>query len=161
MFLEGKAIEPGTGHREGRALLAGMYETYAGAPLPEIALTPRGKPYFPESDWHFSISHTKGHVFCALSRKNIGIDAEEADRKIRPELAEKILSDSEYRQYAAAEDKRTALLRFWVLKEARGKLTGEGIKFHPNHTNFSLDDPRVTMIDNCLVAVLQEEEYAL
>lgn len=160
MFLEARPILPGTGHQEGRRLLAQMYALYAGGSMPEIVLTRQGKPCFVGSSWHFSISHTKHHVFCALSKTNIGIDAEEADRNIRLELAEKILSPAEYRQYAAAPDKRTALLRFWVLKEAQAKLSGEGIKFHPNHTNFILDDPRVTLIDNCLVAVLQEENHA-
>ena len=161
MFLEYKKIVPGNGHEEGRALLARMYTRFVGGALPEIAQMPQGKPYFIHSPWHFSISHTKGHVFCALSKANIGIDAEEADRKIRLELAEKILSPTEYLQYAVAEDKRAALLTFWVLKEAQAKLTGEGMKFHPNHTKFLLDDPRVSMIDNCLVAVLQEEDHAL
>ena len=161
MYLEGKEIMPRTGHGEGRKLLTRMYETYVGGTLPEIALAERGKPYFVDSSWHFSISHTERHVFCALSEKNIGIDAEEADRSIRPELAAKILSQPEYTQYQEAADKRTALLKFWVLKEAQAKLTGEGIKFHPTHTEFSLDDPRVTLIDNCLVAVLQEEDHAL
>ena len=161
MFLEYKTIVPGTGHEAGRALLARMYAHIAGGTLPEIAEMPQGKPYFTEAPWHFSISHTGRHVFCALAKENIGIDAEEADRKIRLDLAEKILSEGEYRQYEAAEDKRTALLKFWVLKEAQAKLSGEGIKFHPNHTNFSLDDPRVTVIDNCLVAVLQEEDHVV
>lgn len=161
MYLEWKSIKSGTGHEAGRALLAQMYDRFVGGALPEIAQMPQGKPYFINSPWHFSISHTKAHVFCALSKSDIGIDAEEADRKIRLDLAEKILSDTEYRQYAAAEEKRTVLLTFWVLKEAQAKLTGEGIKFHPNHTQFSLDDPRVTRIDNCLVAVLQEDDHAL
>ena len=161
MYLEGKTIESGTGHEAGRELLAQMYARIVGGTLPEIAEMPQGKPCFVNSPWHFSISHTKNHVFCALSKTNIGIDAEEADREIRLSLAEKILSPVEYRQYAAAPDKRAALLKLWVLKEAQGKLTGEGIKFHPNHTEFSLDDPRVRLIDHCLVAVLQEEEHAL
>ena len=161
MYLEGKFILPGTGHREGRVLLARMYAKYVGGTLPEIAVTQRGKPYFVNSPWHFSISHTSHHVFCALSSRKIGIDAEEVGRKIRLELAEKILSAEEHRQYAAAPDPCTALLTFWVLKEAQAKLSGEGIKFHPTHTNFKLDDPRVTKLDNCLVAVLQEEDHAL
>ena len=161
MYLEWKSIKSGTGHEAGRALLRRMYTRYVGGALPEIAQMPQGKPYFINSPWHFSISHTKAHVFCALSKSDIGFDAEEADRKIRLDLAEKILSDTEYRQYAAAEEKRTVLLTFWVLKEAQAKLTDEGIKFHPNHTQFSLDDPRVTRIDNCLVAVLQEDDHAL
>ena len=161
MFLEGKVIAPGTGHEEGRRLLEQMYRTHVGAPMPPIAVTQRGKPYFVDSPWCFSISHTKRHVFCALSQKNIGIDAEEADRKIRPELAQKILSAAEYTRYEAAPDKPAALLRLWVLKEAQAKLTGEGIKFHPTHTDFSPDDPRVTRLQDCLVAVIEEEDHAV
>ena len=159
--LQWMAIGPGEGHEAGRALLAQMYRALRGREMPAVVLEERGKPRFAEDPLAFSISHTKGHVFCALSKANIGIDAEEADRKIRLELAEKILSPAEYLQYAVAEDKHTALLTFWVLKEAQAKLTGEGMKFHPNHTKFLLDDPRVSMIDNCLVAVLQEEDHAL
>ena len=86
----------------------------------------------------------------------MGIDAEEADRDIRLRLADKVLSPAEKRQYDAAEDKRLALLKFWVLKEAAAKLSGEGLKGYPNHTNFSLNDPRVLERNGCIVAVLEE-----
>ena len=141
-----------SGHEAGRALLA---ELYPGAELPPIAVTDRGKPYFVDSSWHFSISHTHHHAFCALSEKNIGIDAEELDRKVNLKLAEKILSPAEKRQFDAAEDKQKALLTFWVLKEAAAKLSGEGLRGYPNHTDFTLDDPRVSVIDGCLVAILE------
>ena len=72
-------------------------------------------------------------------------------------MAEKILSPGELSQYRSAEDPRLALLTFWVLKEALAKSTGEGLHGYPNHTNFSLDDPRVTVIDHCLVAVVHSE----
>lgn len=144
-----------TGHEAGRALLEALYRETAGTPLPEIAVTERGKPYFVDSPWHFSISHTHRHVFCALSTRPIGIDAEESDRNIQLKLAEKILSPSEKAKFEAAGDQRKALLTFWVLKEAAAKLTGEGLKGYPNHTNFDLDDPRVTEMDGCLVAVLE------
>ena len=161
MFLQGRAIAPGSGHLEGRQLLEQMYLQYVGSPVPEILVTERGKPYFADSPWHFSISHSKGHVFCALSEKPIGIDAEELDRKIRPELADKILSPMERQQYMAAEDQRQALLTFWVLKEARAKFTGEGLKGYPNHTEFLLTDPRVRQLQGCLVAVIEEEDYVI
>ena len=128
-----------------------------GKEIPEILITDRGKPYFSGTGLHFSISHTPNHAFCALSENNIGLDAEEADRNINLKLAEKILSPEEKRQFDAAEDQRKALLTFWVLKEAAAKLSGEGLRGYPNHTNFSLDDPRVTQIDGCLVAVLEGE----
>ena len=98
MFLEGKPIEQGNGHEAGRLLLAEMYERHIGGPVPEILVAERGKPYFADSLWHFSISHSKGHVFCALSLKKIGIDAEELDRDVSLRLADKILSPAERKQ---------------------------------------------------------------
>lgn len=141
-----------TGHEAGRTLLAQIFP----GELPEIAIGERGKPYFVDSCWHFSISHTQRHAFCALSERPVGIDAEETDRNINLKLAEKILSPGEKVQFDAAEDKRLALLKFWVLKEAAAKLSGEGLKGYPNHTDFSLDDPRVTEKDGCLVAILED-----
>lgn len=145
-----------SGHEVGRTLLQGLWEQHIGGALPEIALTDRGKPFFPESPWHFSISHTKRRVFCVLSRENVAIDAEETDRNIHPALAEKILSPGEKARFDAAEDRRAALLRFWVLKEAAAKLSGQGLRGYPNHTDFSPDDPRVFESNGCFVAILKE-----
>ena len=48
------------------------------------------------------------------------------------------------------------MLTFWVLKEAAAKLSGEGLRGYPNHTHFSLEDPRVTELDGCILAVMEE-----
>ena len=161
LALKYRSIQAGEGHAAGRALLKEMVEQFTGAPMPEILFAERGKPYFANGNLHFSISHTKRHVFCALSDRPIGIDAEETDRDISLNLAQKILSPGELSQYEAAEDKRTALLTFWVLKEAQAKCDGTGLQGYPNHTNFSLDDPGVMIMDGCLVAVTEKEkEYA-
>ena len=146
-----------TGHEAGRRLLAELYRQETGQDLPKILTTDRGKPYFPDGELHFSISHTPHHAFCVLSEYNVGIDAEEVDRNINLKLADRILSPGERAQYESAADPRTALLTFWVLKEAAAKLSGEGLRGYPNHTDFSLDDPRVTHIDGCIVAVLEGE----
>ena len=146
-----------SGHEAGRKLLAKLYHEETGTDLPKILTTERGKPYFAGSTLRFSITHTPKHAFCVLSEKNVGIDAEEADRNINLKLAQKILSPMEKAQFDTAADQRKALLTFWVLKEAAAKLNGEGLRGYPNHTNFSLEDPRVTEIDGCLVAVLEGE----
>ena len=86
----------------------------------------------------------------------MGLDAEELDRKVNLKLADKILSPGEKSRFEAAENKEKALLTFWVLKEAATKLSGEGLRGYPNHTDFALDDPRVTETDGCLVAVMEE-----
>jgi len=156
MILEHCRLQGRSGHEAGRALLEQMYREAAGEELPGIAIGERGKPYFPGSGWHFSISHTKDHAFCVLSRKPVGLDAEELDRRVNLALAEKILSPGEREQFDAAADKGRALLTFWVLKEAAAKLSGQGLRGYPNHTDFSLEDPRVTEIDGCLVAVVGE-----
>ena len=154
--ITGEPISGPGGHEAGRALLSRMYREVTGQPCPEIAVTDRGKPYFVGGTLHFSISHTKRHVFCALSDRNVGLDAEEMDRNIDLRLAEKILSESEKSRYGQTEDKRAALLRLWVLKEAAAKLSGEGLRGYPKHTDFAPDDPRILEIDGCYVAVLTE-----
>ena len=150
------ALEGETGHDAGVRLLAELYRRKTGMDLPPISRTGRGKPFFPNSPLHFSISHTPPHAFCALSPAPIGIDAEETARIVRPNLADKILSPSERRQYDAALDKHRALLTFWVLKEAAVKRSGEGLRGYPNHTDFTLPDPRVRELGGCLVAILEE-----
>lgn len=145
-----------TGHERGRYLLRKLYRHVTGNSLPEVAVTDRGKPYFVHDPRHFSIAHTKRRAFCVLTDNPVGLDAEEMDRDIDLRLADKILSPSEKAQFDAAEDQRIALLKFWVLKEAAAKLSGEGLRGYPNHTNFSLDDPRVFEEKGCLVAILTD-----
>lgn len=144
----------------GQLLLKSMYEEFVGSEMPPIAKMSRGKPYFVDSDLHFSITHTKKTVFCALSDVPVGIDAEEMTRTVTPSMAEKILSPGEFAQYEALdeEERNDALLRFWVLKEAEVKCSGLGLRGYPNHTDFDLDDPRVTEMDGCYVAVICQEE---
>ena len=154
--IRGEALNGRSGHDAGRELLKRMYREETGMDCPEIAVADRGKPYFVDSNLHFSISHTKKHVFCALSSKPVGLDAEEKDRKVDLRLAEKILSASEKCRFEAAADQRAALLRLWVLKEAAAKLTGEGLRGYPNRTDFDPNDTRITEIDGCYVAVLTE-----
>lgn len=155
MELRYQKLQGQSGHDAGRQLLQQMYREKTGQPMPQILTAPRGKPYFAEGNLHFSISHTKSYVFCALSKNPIGIDAEEQNRDVKLSLAEKILSPCEYAQFEKAEDKKRALLTFWVLKEAQGKKTGMGINGFPNHTNFDLCDPRVQTIENHIVAIIE------
>lgn len=144
------------GHKVGRQLLAELYRAQTGEPLPPIALTPLGKPYFENSSWHFSISHTQSHAFCVLSRQNIGLDAEEADRRVSEKLISRYLSPSEQRRLG--DDPRDAALRLWVLKEAEGKRTGKGIGDWMKNTDLHPNCHKIQMIDGCYVAVLEDSD---
>lgn len=144
------------GHDVGRELLRELYRAETGEDLPPIAIGEWGKPYFEDSPWHFSISHTRNFAFCVLAKENIAVDAEELSRPVRLQLADKVLSPSEKAQYEKAEDKDRAFLTFWVLKECEAKLSGRGLRLYPNHTDFSLEDSRVREMEGCLVAVMRE-----
>ncbi len=155
MVIESAPTVPGQGHADGRALLARMYETYVGGPMPELLYTSRGKPYFRNSPVHFSISHTSSRVFCAFHNRPVGLDAEREDRQVDLRLADKILSPSEKVFYDRAQDRRLTLLKLWVLKEAWAKATGRGLEGYPRHTDFSPEDPRLQFRDGHILAVLE------
>jgi phosphopantetheinyl transferase len=155
MKIAHSTVDSRGAHAIGRELLAELYLEETGKPLPPILIQDRGKPCFAHGDWHFSITHTRHHVFCALAAHPIGIDAEELNRDVNLRLAEKILSPDEKAQFNAAPDPRRALLTFWVLKEAAAKQSGIGLNGYPNHTHFSLDDPRVTESHGCLLAIIE------
>ena len=146
---------------EGRGGHEAAYELLArlvGAPLPELRRTDRGKPYFPEGNPHFSVSHTPNHAFCCVHTEPIGIDAEEMDRKADLRVADYILSPPEKERLRLSSDPRDALLRLWVLKEAYAKYTGRGLGNYLKETDFSPDDPRIQIIDGCYVAIFTEGE---
>lgn len=96
-------------------------------PLPEIARTGEGKPYFPDyPDLHFSVSHSGGVSLCALADTPVGADVE----LVRPrslKLPRYALSEREYAWYESRGSRWEDFYTLWTLKEARAKCTGEGI----------------------------------
>lgn len=152
------AINGRSGHDAAWNLLENAYREETGLSMPPVERTGLGKPYFPEGDYQFSLSHTTAHAFCVLAKENVGLDAEELSRNVNPKLAERLLSENELAQYRQAEDKNRALLTFWVLKEAYAKLSGKGLSQVMKKTDFSLRDPRVQELEGCLVAVVTEQE---
>ena len=152
------ALEGLSGHQVGRQLLERLYRQEIGGEFPPIRLTGRGKPYFENSPYHFSITHTKRHAFCVIAEQPVGIDAEELDRPAPLSLAGRIFSPGEQRRFAEAADRNRAFLTLWVLKEAAAKCSGAGLMGFPNHTDFSLEDPRVRQWAGCLVAIVSEQE---
>ena len=155
MKIASMALGDLTGHEAGRQLLTQLYEEMTGEPMPPIATTDRGKPYFTEGDLHFSVSHTEQRVFCVISHKNVGIDAEMIARRIDLKLADKILSPREKARFDAATDPDATLLQLWVQKEAYAKLTGRGWGSYLYETDFVPADTK--QIDGHYVAVLEEK----
>jgi len=101
------------------ALLEHAYRTEFGGKHPEIMKTSHGKPYFAGSpDVHFSLSHARTHVLCAVSDSPVGCDIE----------SPRSISQNALRFFSSPEE--LALfepLDLWVLKESYVKLFGQTI----------------------------------
>ena len=76
------------------------------------------------------------HGFCALAETEVGLDAEQLGRPVRPALVKKVLSSQEYCLWQQAEDPDRLFLSLWTLKEATVKYTGDGLRGYPNHLSF-------------------------
>ena len=82
-------------HDRAYALLYRVLKDEWGIASPVVEKTPLGKPYLKgENMPHISLSHTKGIVCCAVSRKNVGIDAE-YPRRVRGSAAERVCTPAE------------------------------------------------------------------
>lgn len=85
--------------------------------LPEIALSQRGKPYFPgHPGVHFNISHSSGAVLVGVADQELGVDIE----RIRP-VGQRMMVRL---AHVSTEE---AFFRSWVRREARAKRTGSGM----------------------------------
>ena len=113
-----------------QAILAWALLVYAlrlqDRPLPKLKFSETGKPFFADEKKHFNLSHTDTLVCLALSDQPVGIDAQTltttSDGVVR-----RVLSDAEQQLLAQSDDKNALFTRFWTLKEAFVKQTGEGL----------------------------------
>ncbi len=141
-------------HRAGIHLLSeGM--TYAGYDPNRYILCEdeRGKPYFQGMDNtgvpSFSISHSKGIVACAVSKRNIGCDIEKAG-KVPANLYKELGKVRTIRTNRIIRDLES--IQFWTVYEAVGKYLGTGIP---------LDDTDVGALGLIANSWLIEESFVL
>lgn len=140
----------------GTSLLAYAYANYTGKPiLPHIERLAFGRPVFTKQPApNFSISHCKTHVFCAISKSPVGIDAEPRDRNVSPLTISRLTTPE--------ERKGLSFLEIWTLRESYLKLKDSGdlrsLRFY--RANGKITPPSEDVfcrlypdIDGCLVAV--------
>ena len=112
------------------ALLTDALALRGIAALPEVARTPKGKPFFPAlPELYFNLSHTAGWSLCALSDAPVGVDIE-VPRPRRVGLWRFCLTDGEYAAFLTSGGGWEEFYRLWTLKEAWCKYTGQGLG-HP------------------------------
>ncbi|MEN8407158.1 4'-phosphopantetheinyl transferase family protein [Acinetobacter seifertii] len=97
-----------------------------------------GKPYLLGHTLHFNHSHSQQYYALALSErvKDIGIDVEELDRKVRLDsLAQHAFHADEYATWQNLEQDREFWFKVWTTKEAVLKASGLGIRLDLNTLN--------------------------
>ena len=87
----------------------------------------RNRPFFQDSDWHISLTHSYPYVAAACSRQNrIGIDLEKPGRNIE-KIAPRFLCPTELTKW---KDASTVLTLAWSAKESIYKAVGKpGLSF--------------------------------
>ncbi len=97
-----------------------------------------GKPFLLDHVLHFNHSHSQQYYALALSErvKDIGIDVEELDRKVRLDsLAQHAFHPDEYATWQNLEQDREYWFKVWTTKEAVLKASGLGIRLDLNTLN--------------------------
>lgn len=106
-----------------------------------------GKPMLKGYDnVHFSISHAKDYVICAIGDCPIGVDVEDVMRHSLQQgsarltaIARKCFTDRENRFLDTAGNWQEAFLKVWTRKEAYGKAVGTGLNMELSQTDVLSD----------------------
>lgn len=97
-----------------------------------------GKPFLSSHTLHFNHTHSQQYYALAMSAqvKDLGIDVEELDRKVRFDaLAQHAFHAEEYQTWLQQDQDPEYWLRVWTTKEAVLKASGLGIRLDLNSLN--------------------------
>lgn len=113
-------------HLAGRYLLPTLFEDF---PLEEILIADTRKPFLPDEQYHFSISHCGNYAAAiASAQQRVGIDIEQPTEKIF-RIIHKFLNEDEKQllnePMSSSQLLQTATL-LWSAKEAMFKWYGDG-----------------------------------
>ena len=109
-------------------LREGLRREYGIEEPPVFEYGEHGKPSIVgHPEIHFSLSHCREAVACVVSDRPVGIDVESVVRRYKEGLVAYTMNEQERQLIAAAPQPDVAFTRLWTMKEARLKLTGEGI----------------------------------
>ena len=117
----------------------------------------RNRPYFEESDWHISLTHSYPYVSAACSRKNrVGIDLEKPGRNIE-KIAPRFLNSQEWEKWKYNSNLLTLA---WSAKESVYKAVGKpGLSFQKEIEiiDFNQTPCRAQVSTGELIAIFWEE----
>ncbi len=123
-------------HEQGRKTCAAAYlllceglrKEYGITEKPVFEYGEHGKPFIlGHPEIHFNMSHCREAAICAISETPVGIDVESI-REYRESLVHYTMNDDEIAEITHSPNPALAFIRYWTMKEAVLKLSGEGIR---------------------------------
>ena len=116
-----------------RGLLRSLLSGFTGTAAEKLRFMygTSGKPSLADHDIHFNVSHSAElGLFAFAPDRPVGVDVEN-ERPVRRllDVAQRFMSEDEIRSLAATapEERDTAFLKSWVVREARLKAEGKGV----------------------------------
>ena len=124
-----------------------LREEYGITDNPVFEYGEHGKPAIVgHPDIHFNLSHCREAVACVVSSHPVGIDVEAVTR-YKEAVMRHTMNDLEQAHILAADRPDVAFTRLWTMKEARLKLTGEGIVSDLKTTLYDQTNWRFTTVE--------------
>lgn len=123
-------------HEQGRKTCAAAYlllceglrKEYGITEKPVFEYGEHGKPFIlGHPEIHFNMSHCREAAICAISETPVGIDVESI-REYRESLVHYTMNDDEIAAITQSPNPALTFIRYWTMKEAVLKLSGEGIR---------------------------------
>lgn len=111
-----------------------LREEHGITEVPEFVYNEFGKPSLPNLPIHFSLSHCKDAVACAVSDHNIGIDVETIV-PYNPDVARRVCTAAELEMLEQRTNIDVDFIKLWTLKESISKFDGRGLTMPFNEIN--------------------------
>lgn len=120
--------------KKNQSLGAGLLLDYVldsmGAGQPEIRENEYGKPYIPDRDLYFNLSHSGDYAICAAGYAPVGCDIQKI-RKIDKTVAQRCFSREEFDYIVSRGGGDRLICKMWSLKESYVKAVGTGLADTP------------------------------
>lgn len=141
-------------HELGRRLCVAAYMLLTEALRAEFGITeypvfeygPHDKPsILGHPDIHFNLSHCREAAACVVARHPVGIDIESIGR-YKDSLLHYTMNETEVEAIKRATQPDMEFVRYWTMKEALLKKSGEGIRNDMKKV-LTGDEPFVTIVN--------------
>ena len=96
--------------------------------VPDFGFGYHGKPLLKGyPNIHFNLSHCHEAAICVIDNKPVGCDIESVPDELDMDICNYCFNKKEIEEILADENPTRAFTKFWTMKEAFLKLTGEGL----------------------------------